>query len=101
MANNNIIIDDEKFEGTPGLWELIVSKKPNEFVNKDNDNYANLMVKSNALHQGNNPNNPRLKSSGGYKWEILKYIWRDREKVEGEGVVIIPSVVRKIRPLAR
>ena len=27
MANNNIITYDEKFEGTPGLWELIVSKK--------------------------------------------------------------------------
>ena len=28
IVNNNIIIGDEKFEGTPGLWELIISKNP-------------------------------------------------------------------------
>ena len=27
IFNNNIIIDNEKFEGTPGLWELIMKKK--------------------------------------------------------------------------
>ena len=27
IVNNNIIIGDEKFEGTPGLWELIMTKK--------------------------------------------------------------------------
>ena len=28
IDDNDIIIDDEKFEGTPGLWELLMSKQP-------------------------------------------------------------------------
>ena len=30
IADNNIIIDDEKFKGTPDLWELIMSKRPDD-----------------------------------------------------------------------
>ena len=62
----------------------------------DEENYVRLMEKTNVLHQGNNPNNPHAKSSGGKKWNnILTYIWHTRkfpEKgYEGEGVVVIPS----------
>ena len=27
IKDNNIIVDDEEYKGTPGLWELIVAKK--------------------------------------------------------------------------
>ena len=41
VDNNYIIIaeDDERFEGTPGLWELVMSKTPNNFTDKDYENY--------------------------------------------------------------
>ena len=53
---NNIIIDDEKFKGTPGLWELITSKNPQEPIDKEvYENYERLIVKTNALHRGYNP----------------------------------------------
>ena len=29
IEDNNIIVDGKEYKGTPGLWELIVSKKPN------------------------------------------------------------------------
>ena len=32
IVNNHIIIEDEKFEGTPGLWELIMSKTHTSLV---------------------------------------------------------------------
>ena len=32
IADNNIVINDEKFKGTPGLWELLMSKKPNDKI---------------------------------------------------------------------
>ena len=96
VFNNNILIDDEKFEGTPGLWELIMTKEPKYFNDKDYDNYARLMLKTNALHQNNNPNNPHPKSSGGKKWlKLLSPIWEkyaEEKEYKGEGVVvIIPS----------
>ena len=93
IFRNNIIIDDEKFEGTPGLWELITSKNPKEPIGKeDYNNYEKLMLKANALHRDNNPNNNYPKGSKGYKWrKILSYIWEKSKNVQGKGVVVIPS----------
>ena len=48
IVNNNILIGDEKFTGTPGLWELLMSKNPDDdyFNENDYDEYAKLMVKT-------------------------------------------------------
>ena len=97
IVDNNILIGDEKFEGTPGLWELLMSKKPDYFNENDYNEYAKLMVKTNALHSNYNPNNPYPRSSRGDKWNLIRYIWINRENIkkkegyEGEGVVVIPS----------
>ena len=60
IVNNNIIIGNEKFEGTSGLWELIMTKNPVNFTNKDYNNYKRLMIKTNALHRYYDPKNPFL-----------------------------------------
>ena len=93
IHKNNIIIDDEKFNGTSGLWNLIMLKKPGFFfTNEDYYNYAKLMVKTHVLHQGNNPNSSYPKSSKSYKWSgILGDIWKNRKNYEGSGVIVIPS----------
>ena len=50
------------------------------------------MVRTNALRVDNNPESKKPKNSKSYKWNtILKYIWADRKKYEGSGVIIIPS----------
>ena len=96
IHKNNIIIDDEKFTGTPGLWDLIMSKEPPEnYHNHDVKNYIKILRKTHVLHQGNNPNNPYPKSSKSNKWnKILGPIWDYRGaelSFEGEGVVIMSS----------
>ena len=103
IISNDIIIEDngEKFEGTPGLWELITSKYPKKYTDQDYDNYHDLMIMTNALHRDNNEDNPNPKASGGYKWvNILSPIWfrkkgyiipKKKEGYKGEGVVVIPS----------
>ena len=105
VDNNNIIISEngERFEGTPGLWELIMFKIPKNFTDKDYDNYEDLMIMTNALHHGNNEDNPHPKGSGSIKWrKLLSPIWyrkkggifrfpTKKEGYEGEGVVVIPS----------
>ena len=71
IIDNNIEVDgEEEYEGTPGtpgLWELIVSKKLDEtiYTPKDKENYTKLMIKTNALHHKNNPEINRPKSSKG------------------------------------
>ena len=102
VKDNDIIIEKtgERFEGTPGLWRLIMFKNPKNYTDKDYNNYEYLMMKTNAIHVGNNPNNRRAKGNyKGYKWEnILSPIWekikkirKEKEGYEGEGVVVIPS----------
>ena len=99
FKDDDIILDNgERFEGTPGLWGLITSKDPDkdyiDWTKKDRYNYDKLMIKTNALHKGYNPNRgPR--SSKGWKWtNILSTIWFGEEPMEGykgSGVVVIPS----------
>ena len=106
IIDNNIFIKDdgERFIGTPGLWELIMSKNPKNYTKKDYDNYHDLMIMTNALHIDNDPNNPYPKGNHrDNKWvEILSPIWfrkkggvyrfpKEKEGYEGEGVVVIPS----------
>jgi len=63
IRGDNLVIGEHEDEGTPGLWELIISKEPdvNVFTRKD---YAKILIKTNALKQNNNPKETRPKSSG-------------------------------------
>ena len=89
-------VGDEEYEGTPGLWELIISKQPdgNVYSRDDFENYAKIMVDTSALKQ-NNPAEAVPKSSRGWKWKnLLRSIWKDKSQYEGQGIgttVVIPS----------
>ena len=88
------IIKDEKFEGTPGLWELIVSKNldDNNYTYKDYENNKRLMLKTISLHRDNNLKSTYPKGSRGEKWlRLLSPIWYGGKKYEGDRVVVIPS----------
>ena len=95
IHKNDIIVDDEKFKGTPNLWNLIMLKNPpprEDYTEEDMNNFIKILLKTHVLHQGNNPNNPYPKSSKGSKWKrFLGYIWENRKMFEGKGIVIMPS----------
>ena len=96
IFNNDIFMEDHNkmFKGTDGLWDLIMSKNPKKFNDKDYEEYKKLMIISNALHINNNPKNPYPKGNHrGFKWErIIAPIWFGKKKgQEGKGVVVIPS----------
>ena len=60
---------------------------------EDYDNYARLMLKTNALYRSNNSDSNYPKSSKSYKWtKILKTTWDNRREYDGSRVVVIPSV---------
>ena len=95
--DDDIIIkeDGKRFIGTPGLWGLITSKNPDkDSIDYKDDlrDYERLMMKTNAIHRGNDPNNPLPKSNKSGKWKtILGPIWHNREHYEGKGTVIMSS----------
>ena len=94
LNGNNIIVGEREYEGTPGLWELISMKRPNDRVydDEDYDNYAEIMINTNALKRDNDGESRTPKASKGWKWNnLLKGIWAKRDKYEGTGVVILPS----------
>ena len=95
--DDDIVIKEggDRFVGTPGLWELITSKKPDKDLYKEEDymDYERLMIKTNALHRNYDPTNPLPRGSKSDKWKnILAPMWHTREKhYEGKGVVILSS----------
>ena len=94
ILDDNIIVGEKEYQGTPGLWELITMKLPNEQVYDDEDyeNYAEILVNTSALKRGNVSESSTPKASKSWKWNnLLKRIWSERDKYEGKGVVIIPS----------
>ena len=107
IKNDNIIIEGEEYTGTSGLWELIISQELQEgkYTEDDYLNYINLLVQTNTIYQGNNPNQNRAKSSGGDKWnKLISPVWehireskkplkrkRRQQDPTGKGLKILPS----------
>ena len=94
IIDDNIIVGEKEYQGTPGLWELITMKMPNDQVYDDEGygNYADILVNTKALKRGNVSESRTPKANKSCKWNhLLKQIWSERDKYEGRGVVIIPS----------
>ena len=94
IKGNDIIVEGKEYKGTSGLWGLIVDKDPVKNIKydrEDYDNYAKLMIRTNALNADYDPNK-KVKSNKGDKWKKLHSdIWKNRSKYERKGIVVIPS----------
>ena len=53
VENNNIIVDGSVYEGTPGLWSLVMEAVPKQYTHKDLENYKRLVEQTDVR------NNPR------------------------------------------
>ena len=85
IEDNDIKVDDTIFEGTPGFWELITSKNPENYTGEDLDKYRQLLLLTNTIYRGNNPDNNNPKSSKSSKWKnIIKPIWEQIKKQKEE-----------------
>ena len=87
IIDNNIMIEDEIYPGTTGLWELIVRKElpKTDFTDEDYLNYGSILKQTDAIYHNNNPMNNKPKSSKGEKWKkLIKPIWEDI-KPKGKG----------------
>ena len=72
IENDDIIINDENFKGTPGLWRLITSKnipEKGKYKAKDLMDYINIMSITNTTRVKHNKNGKRI--SGNDKMNNL------------------------------
>lgn len=79
IDNDDIIIDEKKYKGTSGLWELLTNNIPKDYSQDDLTNYGNILHSTNAMYRNfdSTQNNPR--SSNSYKWKnIVGDIWKTR-----------------------
>ena len=99
IENDDIIIYNEVYDGTPGLWSLITEKKKENlegrYSQNDLDEYAQILRQTNVLHKDFNPNSSYPRSSVSWKWKnILSPIWNkwreeDEEDVDHDGSGLI------------
>ena len=97
IEDNDIIIGNNTYKGTSGLWKLIMSNDPENFTEDDYTNYGNLLIQTNAIYRNNDPTNTNPKSSRSDKWKnLIKPIWdhikeSKKDPVTGSGITILPS----------
>ena len=84
IAGDDLIIDDKRYEGNEGLWNLIMNKKiaANSYTEDDMKKYKDIMIATKALHKSDT----HPKSSSSDKWKtIFSDIWKETKK-KGQGL---------------
>lgn len=91
-TDDTIIVGDTRYRGTPGLYELIFKREPDETVYTDNDKqtYKIILLTTNAHKRHHDPNLP-VKGNKGKKWRNIIGPLVSGESRVGAG---IPSAVR-------
>ena len=85
IEDNNIIINGIPFKGTPGFWELVTSKDPEEYTDDDLEDYQKLIILTNTAYRNNNPTQNYPKSGNSNTWKnIIKPIWEAIQKQKDE-----------------
>lgn len=107
--NSNIIVEGERYEGTPGLWALIMLAKPNEdqYTDEDFQRYEDLVEKTQVIfNPQNTKENSKPRMTAKYK-NILAQLAEDYDLAEpkeeepedsetekiGSGVQFLPSSI--------
>ncbi|XP_065664669.1 uncharacterized protein LOC136086301 [Hydra vulgaris] len=92
ISNNDITIDNKKYIGTNGLWELLTKSSPDKDIYNEDDleNYKNILKETDAISSSKYPGKPRSSRSEKYN-KIIKPIWGEIAIKSGKGVIILPS----------
>ena len=103
IKENNIIVDNREYVGTPGQWEFIVATTPDDkiFTNGDYDNYAEIMPSTNALRKNNDESATKPKANRSRKSkQILKPISDDKNLYTGNGITpSVPAIILPCEPV--
>jgi hypothetical protein len=105
IAGNDLIIDDKKYEGTEGLWNLIMNREIEDesFTEDDLGNYKNILITTKAMQKSeSDPTRP--KSNKSDKWKtVLAPIWNEihpKKPKKGSGIAAPSKKPASKRPIA-
>ena len=97
IQGDDIIINNEVYHGTRGLWSLITDTKEDQIKNakptsNDKNEYAAMLYQTGVLHEGIKTENNTPRSNGSWKWKkLLGPIWRKFKTMNdssGRGLII-------------
>ena len=80
IEGDNIVIGDEVYIGTPGLWTLITDRIPTavEYNTDDYERYKELLYETSVLHHHYDPSSNYPRSNRSLKWHrLLGPIWQE------------------------
>ena len=91
INGDDLMVGNEFYKGTPGLWNLITNTKQDQigqtgidFEENDLGEYIRLLAQTNVLYRDFDPASPYPRSNGSWKWsKLLKPVW-DGWKKDGE-----------------
>ena len=82
---SNIYVNNVRFEGTPGLWSLVMLNQPTDYTQEDLHNYENLVERTQVI---SNPIrytlNDRPQMTNKYKNILSQFLDDDFHSDEGE-----------------
>jgi len=85
---DNIIIDDVRYVGTPGFYELIFKRVPDDVISTEEDKqrYKSMLLTTNAHRYNYDPHN-RVRANKGYKYKhvIAPLMSTEPKKKSGKG----------------
>ena len=83
--SSNIYVKSEKFEATPGLWELIMLNAPERWTAKDMSRYEDLLEKTQAIFNPITTSKRDRPTTTSKYLKILAPIEETYEKTESDG----------------
>lgn len=78
---NDLIVGEDEYEGTPGLYELIFMTRPDmsKVKPQDKENYVNILQSSSVVRRGHAPSS-QIKGNSGLKYtRIIKPLLKEAE----------------------
>ena len=71
IQGNNIVIGNEVYVRTPGLWTLITEKNPKEYDEEDYERYKELIYETNVLYHDYDPRSSYPRATISTKWKTI------------------------------
>ena len=103
MGNEMIQVDNDDivvggllhYKGTPGLWRLIMLKKPERYTTDDLHTYQRLVEQTHAMEAPNNVRtNSKIKST--YKWRAI-FSKFEGQQHGGSGIQFLPTDINALQ----